>query len=775
MNALSYRLFPAIALTTLTAFSLSDAVAQRVPKLVPHVSAAAKDRSDQKQLDSAAVTGTTTPPPGVDSVWFNRPAGRWENEAMPIGNGFIGGMVFGGVANERIQFNEHSLWTGSETDGDTGAYQAFGDLFFDTNQTQAQDYCRELDLTRAVQKITYTSAGTHFQRDYFCSGPANVMVLHYAADQEGAYSGLIHMSDAHGSAPTAAGNKITFSRNLPNGIAYEAELLVKNVGGQLAVENGGIRVTGAKELTLLLAAGTNYVQDYNQGFLGDLPHAKVEKILAEASGKNFADLETAHVADYQSYFNRCQIDLGASDPAETALPIDQRINRYKAAKLLPPEQMDTMVSIDPGLEKLLYDFGRYAMISSSRPGSLPANLQGMWNLSNNPPWRCDYHSDINIEMNYWMAQTSGLPDLAMQFFKYVESIHPVWLDIAKQSKIPRGWVIHGENNIFGAGSWNICYTANAWYCQHFWEHYAFTQDKTFLAKEAYPIIKETCQFWEDRLKKLPDGTLVVPKGFSPEHGPTEDGVTFDQELVWDLFTNYLEAAKTLNVDADYQATVSDMRDHLLKPKIGKFGQLQEWAEDIDNMKEQHRHCSHLLGLYPGRQISPDATPDLANAAKVSLIARGDGGTGWSLAWKVNFWARLLDGDHAYRMAATLLKGYILTNLYDICPPFQIDGNLGYVSGVDEMLLQSQTETDKGLYQLRLLPAPTHAWPSGSVSGLRARGSFSVDLKWDQGKLTTATIHSITGTQCRILYGDKKLDLQMKPGASVTLDGNLEKK
>jgi alpha-L-fucosidase 2 len=745
---------------------------------VKNVSSVSPDFSagtNEKYADTADVTGTTTPPDGVDSVWFNRPALGWENEAMPIGNGFVGGMVFGGVAKERIQFNEHSLWSGSEADGDTGAYQAFGNIFFDTDQTKADGYCRELNLTNGLQRISYNSNGVRYQRDYFCSGPAQVMVLHYAADRDGAYNGVIRMTNTHDAQVTADGNKIMFSGKLRNGLAFEAQLLVLNDGGTVSVEDNNIRVNGARNLTLLLAAGTSYVPDYQRGYLGDDPHDRLGKILDDASAKSFDQLETEHVTDYQSYFQRCQLDLGASDPALTALPIDARMNKYKSVAMGSPDQMNHAASIDPGLEKLLFDFGRYLMISSSRPGSLPANLQGMWNMTNNPPWRCDYHSDINIEMNYWMTQTSGLPDLAPQFLKYVESIHPVWIDNAHRMNISRGWIIHGENNIFGAGSWDLCKTANAWYCQHFWENYAFTQDKDFLSQEAYPILKETCQYWEDHLKALPDGRLVVPQGFSPEHGPTEDGVTFDQELVWDLFSNYIDAEDILGTDPDYRAKISDMRDHLVKPVIGKHGQLQEWMEDIDDMNDQHRHCSHLVGLFPGRQISPDSTPDLANAAKVSLIARGDGGTGWSLAWKINFWARLQDGDHAYRMVASLLKGYILTNLFDICPPFQIDGNLGYVSGIDEMLLQSQTQTDKGVYQLRLLPGLTHAWPTGSVTGLRARGAFSVDLKWDQNQLTSVTIHSLGGTDCRILYGDKSYDLHLQPNSSVTLDGELQVK
>jgi alpha-L-fucosidase 2 len=768
-----------LILVALLGLPLNLSFAQSPPpqKLKPDVSGFDGDASggNVTYQDSAQITGQVTAPEGVDSLWFNRPALTWQTEVMPIGNGVVGGMVFGGVAKERIQFNEHSLWTGSEKDGDTGAYQAFGDVFFDTDQTTAENYRRELDLTKAVQRITYTSQGIHYQRDYFCSSPAQVMVLHYAADKEGAYNGVIRMTDMHQGTVTVAGNRISFSGQLANGLSYEAQLVVLNDFGQVIAEKDGLHVTGARGLTLLLAAGTSYVPDYQQGFIGELPHARLEKILANASTKSFEKLESEHIADYQKYFLRCQLDLGPSDPALTALPTDERLKKYISVPILPPEQMSKNPSIDPGLEKLFFDFGRYLMISCSRPGSLPANLQGMWNPINNPPWRCDYHSDINVQMNYWMTQTTALPEMAPQFLKYVESIRPVWLNIAKGNNTKRGWVIHGENNIYGAGSWNICATANAWYCQHFWENYAFGQDKNYLRDEAYPILKETCEYWEDHLKALPDGRLVVPQGFSPEHGPTEDGVTFDQELVWDLFTNYIEACDALGVDADYRAKVADMREHLVKPVIGKWGQLQEWMEDIDDPNDQHRHVSHLLGLYPGRQISPDSTPELAKAAKVSLIARGDVGTGWSLAWKINFWARLLDGDHAYRTLAIFLKSFILTNLFDSCPPFQIDGNLGYVSGVAEMLLQSQTKTDKGVYQLHLLPALPYAWSTGSITGLRARGGFAVDLKWEKGALTTVTIHSLKGTECLLLYGNKRVEVHLTPGSSVTLDGQLQKR
>ena len=342
---------------------------------------------------------------------------------------------------------------------------------------------------------------------------------------------------------------------------------------------------------------------------------------------------------------------------------------------------------DPDLEALFFQFGRYLLLSSSRPGSLPANLQGLWNNSNNPPWRSDYHSNINIQMNYWPAETTNLSECAIPFFDYVNSLRGVRTEATRQHyPNVRGWTVQTENNIFGAGSFKWNPPGSAWYAQHFWEHYAFTRDKEFLAKTAYPILKEVTQFWEDHLVARPDGALVTPDGWSPEHGPEEPGVTYDQELVWDLFTNYLDAAAALDVDADYRVKVTQLREKLLKPKIGAWGQLQEWPEDRDDIRDEHRHVSHLFALHPGRQISPALTPALAAAAKSLRAARGDQSTGWAMAWRISFWARLLDGDHAHRLLHNLLHitgkgnnidygqgGGVYSNLFDAHPPFQIDG------------------------------------------------------------------------------------------------------
>jgi alpha-L-fucosidase 2 len=699
------------------------------------------------------------------ALWYSKPASDWQKEALPIGNGRLGGMIFGGTDAEHIQFNVDSLWEGDEKD--TGAYQAFGDVYVELGHKDVLNYRRELDIARAVHTVSYASGQVRYKREYFSSNPAGVMVFRFSADKVGAYNAKIRLTDMHGAKVAAQKDCLTSSGALKNGLKYKAQLLVLHEGGSAKAGDGVIEVAGADSITLLLAADTNYLNDYAEGWRGEDPGARITGQLKAASAR-LADLQAEHVKDYRSLFDRLRLDLGRTPAAVAALPTDERLTAY---------EKDVN---DPELESLYFQYGRYLLISCSRPGALPANLQGLWNNSNNPPWRCDYHSNINVQMNYWPAEPTNLADCHVPFLTYISSLRQVRTKATKANYNARGWTVQTENNIYGGSSWRWNPPGSAWYCQHLWEHYAFGQDKEYLRKVAYPVLKEVCQFWEDRLKKRPDGTLVVPDGWSPEQGPQEEGVSYDQELVYDLFTNYVEAADALGVDKDYRTRIADMREHLLKPKIGKWGQLQEWETDRDDPKDQHRHVSHLFALHPGRQISLAKTPALAEAAKVSLTARGDGGTGWSMAWKINFWARLRDGDHALRMlhnqlrltGSTLTKydgGGTFSNLFDAHPPFQIDGNFGATAGIAELLLQSQAG------QIELLPALPGQWKTGSVRGLRARGGYEVDIQWDAGRLTRAVIRGVTNPAptCSVRYGQAVKELPLARGRQIVLDGSLQ--
>ena len=645
------------------------------------------------------------------------------------------------------------------------SYQPFGDLYLNfSHQGKISHYKRSLDLATAVAETHYNADGIGFKRTYFASAPHQAVVIHLTANRKKSITFKASLSSLHQNAIVKSlnGKTLSLQVKVKDGALYGESWLtavVKN--GTLKIINNQISISKADEVTLFLTAGTNFI---NANDVSGRPALANSKALAQMKGKDYADIQLAHIKEYQSYYNKFQVNFGQS-PNEL-LPTDERLNQFA-------------ISNDPAFAALYMQYGRYLLISSSRPGTQPANLQGIWNDLLTPPWGSKYTTNINMEMNYWPANILNLAPMNEPLFSKIKGLATAGAETAREYYNARGWVLHHNTDIWNgtspinAANHGIWVTGAAWLSQHLWEHYQFTQNRKFLADEAYPLMKQAALFFEDFLVKDPkSGWLVSTPSNSPENGGLVAGPTMDHQIIRSLFKNCIEAANILKTDADFRQSLEAKVNQIAPNQIGRYGQLQEWLEDKDDTASKHRHVSHLWGVYPGNDIIWENSPKLMNAAKQSLIYRGDDATGWSLAWKINFWARFREGNHAMKLIKMLLKpakggagSYV--NLFDAHPPFQIDGNFGGAAGIAELIVQSHQG------YIDILPALPVEIPNGAIKGLRTRGGFIIDLSWKDGVLTTLEIQSSAGGKCSIHYQDKKIEFDTKAGESFKLNSNLK--
>jgi alpha-L-fucosidase 2 len=789
------------------------------------------------------------------TLWYKTPAQQWIN-ALPVGNGRLGAMVFGGIQQERLQLNEDTLWSGGPRDWNnaealrvlpevrrlifekrfaeantlaqqmqgsyTESYQPLGDLLLEfpfVNTEAVSAYYRDLDLDRALATTSYVIDGATYTREVFSSFPDQMIVMYIGCDQPGKLNFTVRLDSLHPyTTHNALENTLILKGHVPahvepsylrvdnpvsyredEGMRFEAQVRLLPTGGILTTESGNLRVSGADSVLLLLSAGTSFAGfDKSPSQEGRDASALASQYLDAALDQPYEALLRRHVEDHQRLFRRVTFDLGSS--AYTALATDERLLQCRIDQSLPLEDYlsEAQAHHDPQMEALLFQYGRYLLIASSRPGTQPANLQGIWNNMIRPPWSANYTLNINAEMNYWMAETANLGECHLPLFDLIAGLSETGRKTAEVHYGARGWVAHHNSDLWrhsapvgelhGNPVWAQWQMGGAWLCQHLWEHYLFSNDLDFLRECAYPLMKGAAEFLLDYLVDDGAGHLVTMPSTSPEnefldeqgrHVAVSMASTMDNAIIWDLFSACIDACRVLNIDADFTAQLESARSRLFPYQVGARGQLQEWFRDFAEAEPHHRHNSHLFGLHPGRQILVDEAPELIQAIRQTLRLRGDLSTGWSLAWKINLWARLHDGNHAYALIRYLLTlveasdttygagGGVYSTLLDAHPPFQIDGNFGATSGIVEMLLQSHAG------YIHLLPALPDAWAKGSVAGLRARGGFEIDMDWEHKHLARAVIRSLNGNRCRVrAQGEFAIQLDQGDVVQTTASGGV---
>ncbi len=784
-------------------------------------------------LVSGIFAGETEYTKGL-SIWFDTPNvmeehTAWESQSLPIGNGSLGANIIGSVDTERITFNEKTLWRGGPntakgaeyywnvnkqsahvldeirkafTEGDQqkaemltrqnfnsevpyeanrekpfrfGNFTIMGEFYVETglDTLGISDYKRILSLDSALAVVQFKKDNVAYQRSYFISYPANVMVMRFSADRAGMQNLVFSYapnSISQGSLSGDGDKGLVFSASLNNnGMKYVVRIQAETKGGTLSNTGCRLTVKGADEVVFYVTADTDYKMNFNPDFKDPKTYVGVDPAettcqwINNAVMQGYTALFQQHCSDYAALFNRVRLNLNHSVKTSD-IPTPQRLKNYRNGQP------------DYYLEELYYQFGRYLLIASSRAGNMPANLQGIWHNDVDGPWRVDYHNNINVQMNYWPACPTNLSECMLPLVDFIRTLVKPGEKTAQSYFGARGWTASISSNIFGFTtplesqdmSWNFNPMAGPWLATHIWEYYDYTRDLNFLKETGYELIKSSADFAVDYLWHKPDGTYTAAPSTSPDHGPVDQGTTFVHAVVREILLDAIEASKVLGVDKKERKQWNDVLSKLVPYKIGRYGQLMEWSTDIDDPKDEHRHVNHLFGLHPGHTVSPVTTPELATAAKVVLLHRGDGATGWSMGWKLNQWARLQDGNHAYTLFGNLLKNGTMDNLWDTHPPFQIDGNFGGTAGVTEMLLQSH------MGFIQLLPALPNAWKDGSISGICAKGNFEVDMIWENNQLKEATVRSGAGGNCVIKYGDKMLSFKTIKGQSYQIKYDVAK-